>query len=713
VAWPIDGRNTHDAERALFEEVCRRADALTRLQTARRVLTADGVNLLETLAGRHRVQLAGFTGAVAELPPDQLASDLPSAGEAGGVTDLRAPLTRAQDHAGDAGPPLAVILLTDGQHNAADSPVATAADLGERGVPVYPVAIGTRVPPTDIAVTGTQSPASVFKGSDVAVEARVQVNGIGARELVIELQRPGRPPLSERLWHDGKDRSYTVRFQARLDDVGTQALTVVARPAAEETRPENNSRTLAVNVADDKAKVLLIDGEGRWEYHYLASALARDRGTETHTVLFAQPRSGRLSDADLVRSGHPARQLPADPYALTNFDCVILGDVRPAQLSAEERARLERYVSEHGGTLVVVAGQNAMPAAFVGEGADAGADPLARLLPVERPRAVRSAQGFPVIPTADGKMTGFLQMESTPEESERRWSLLPRHFWGTVGRAKPGATVLASYRDDAAEAVKEPGAWERDNALIARQNYGLGRVLFVGLESTWRWRFKAGDTYHHRFWGQAIRWAASDKPLLVGNEFLRFGPRKPAVAQGQEVELIARLSEAARRLGPDAPAAVRVIRQVPGKADEPVSLVTLTRPEDRPRELQARLRDLPPGQYAAELVIPDLADQLHGPSGPDGRPAPLRAPFAVSPRDSTELTDLALNLPLLDELAAKSGGQVYTPETAADLGKLLARREATRTDRVETRLWRSWWALAAFVGLMSLEWIGRKWAGLP
>jgi hypothetical protein len=152
---------------------------------------------------------------------------------------------------------------------------------------------------------------------------------------------------------------------------------------------------------------------------------------------------------------------------------------------------------------------------------------------------------------------------------------------------------------------------------------------------------------------------------------------------------------------------------VPGKADEPVSLVTLSRPEGRPRELQARLRDLPPGEYAAELVIPDLADQLHGPPGPDGRPAPLRAPFAVSPRDSTELTDLALNLPLLDELAAQSGGQVYTPETAAELGELLARREAMRMVRVETRLWRSWWALAAFVGLMSLEWVGRKWAGLP
>src|SRR5207249_3718032 len=88
---------------------------------------------------------------------------------------------------------------------------------------------------------------------------------------------PGRPPLTERIRHDGNDRAYTVRFQARMDEVGTQALTVVARPAPEETRTENNARTLPVNVADDKARVLLIDGEARWEYHYLASARCRRR----------------------------------------------------------------------------------------------------------------------------------------------------------------------------------------------------------------------------------------------------------------------------------------------------------------------------------------------------------------------------------------------------------------------------------------------------
>jgi hypothetical protein len=126
--------------------------------------------------------------------------------------------------------------------------------------------------------------------------------------------------------------------------------------------------------------------------------------------------------------------------------------------------------------------------------------------------------------------------------------------------------------------------------------------------------------------------------------------------------------------------------------------------------MAAKPRDRPPGRYAAELVIPDMADQLRG---PDGNGSPLRAPFTVSPRPSTELTDLATNLPLLEEIAAKTGGRVFTAENANELADLLAQRTAVREYRTETRLWQAWPTLVAFLALVTLEWLARKWAGLP
>src|SRR5262249_33555807 len=153
----------------------------------------------------------------------------------------------------------------------------------------------------------------------------------------------------------------------------------------------------------------------------------------------------------------------------------------------------------------------------------------------------------------------FLQMDSAPDKSEQRWSELPRHFWGVVGRAKPGAVALAYFAGPGADGRKA-GDREREQALVVRQNYGFGRVLVVGLDSTWRWRYKVGAAYHHRFWGQVVRWAASDKPLVAGNEHVRFGTREPVYRQGQEVELSVRLGDEVTPLRPDALAGARIVR---------------------------------------------------------------------------------------------------------------------------------------------------------
>jgi hypothetical protein len=135
--------------------------------------------------------------------------------------------------------------------------------------------------------------------------------------------------------------------------------------------------------------------------------------------------------------------------------------------------------------------------------------------------------------------------------------------------------------------------------------------------------------------------------------------------------------------------------------------------EARPRELQAKLRDLPAGRYVAELVIPELGDQLLAPPGPDGKRPPMRAPFNVAGRPSTEMIDVATNLPLLEEIAAKSGGKVFTAENATELAELLAQKTAVHEFRTDTKLWEAWPTLVVFLVLLTLEWLARKWAGLP
>jgi hypothetical protein len=196
---------------------------------------------------------------------------------------------------------------------------------------------------------------------------------------------------------------------------------------------------------------------------------------------------------------------------------------------------------------------------------------------------------------------------------------------------------------------------------------------------------------------------------LAGNEFVRFGPRAPVVTQGQDVPIAVRFSERAGLLPPGARPAVRLIKLRDAEADEPAGQFELRAVQARSRELEAKLRDLPPGRYAIELVVPDMADQLRAADGS----GPLRAAFTVSPRPTSEMTELATNLPLLAEIAAKSGGRAFTAENAAELVDLLARTTAVHDLHMETRLWQAWPTLAVFLALLTLEWVARKWAGLP
>jgi hypothetical protein len=272
--------------------------------------------------------------------------------------------------------------------------------------------------------------------------------------------------------------------------------------------------------------------------------------------------------------------------------------------------------------------------------------------------------------------------------------------------------VLA-YVADPADENKPLSEREKQQAVIARHNYGFGRVLFVGLDSTWRWRYKTGDKYHHRFWGQAIRWAAADKPLVVGNEWVRFGTPQPIYRQGEEVKIITRLSDKLGPIKPDLLAGARILRLGgPREKEQAVALVPLKPRPAQPRVLEGPLRDLPAGEYAIELAIPDLAAKLSTPGG-EKEPKPLRAPFTLVPSESREMVDLETRWPLLEELAVKSGGKVFTPEDAGELVTLLANQGIPHVEHHEQRIYQWWVILAAVVGLLTLEWVGRKLAGLP
>src|SRR5205823_7445490 len=130
-----------------------------------------------------------------------------------------------------------------------------------------------------------------------------------------------------------------------------------------------------------------------------------------------QPRINRVTEDKLKAAGTPARVMPDDADVLSTYDCVVLGDAETSQLNPDWRDRLEKYVAESGGTLVLVAGKRAMPLEYYGN----DNDPLRKLLPIKQPKVVNLDDGFRFVLTAEGQRAWFLAMGDSPTESKRAW----------------------------------------------------------------------------------------------------------------------------------------------------------------------------------------------------------------------------------------------------------------------------------------------------
>jgi len=700
----------------VFASLQKKAAALSRLEVGRRILGDDGWGLLQKLKAEHGVETLFFAESASSVDNKSRQADSIARG-----SDLRLPLERALVEKGKSETPLlGVVLLSDGRHNIGEGPLPLASRLGRLGVPVYPVALGGEAQP-DLAVLSAKAPATALRGMEFSVQVQVQASRLAAQDILVEVFRKGeKKPLVEakRIAHKGerkgnRDAVYSLSIPLKIEEAGTHGLEVKARlsdKAVKEGTLENNHHAAVVRIVQEKPRVLLVDGDARWEYHYLSTFVTRAPNLEVERVLFQQPRLGLQSEEKLEKIGFARRKLPAPKDGATSddplfgFDCIVLGDVSPEDLPTSDRERLRRYVAERGGTLVLVSGKRHLPLAYAGK-----TDPLEPLLPVtdikvEAPKD----QGFAIALSELGKATPWLALADNPAQSVKTWAELPKHFWGLTGKAKPGATVLATT---AWEEKKEKSSSAR--GVIVQQNFGLGRVLWLGVESTWRFRRWAGDTHHHRFWGQLILWAGTKDLLPAGNQHVRFGSRQPVYSPDQDADLAVRLGTKIALAGIKGKVGMKLVRILPDGKEEVLRNVPLEPNESQPRLFEHKVKGLEPGRYRVEPVLASLEKEVKealAEKGGDGT-------FRVLPTLSKEMLDPAPDPDLLYAIARESGGKAHTPSTLDELVRGLERRIERKEYRHEKRLWRDepfvWWIFALVSGFLTLEWLGRKWAGLP
>ena len=74
------------------------------------------------------------------------------------------------------------------------------------------------------------------------------------------------------------------------------------------------------------------------------------------------------------------------------------------------------------------------------------------------------------------------------------------------------------------------------------QYVGAGKVLFHATDETWRWRWRAGDTFFARYWVQMIRYLSRSK-LFGGEGSVVLATDRREYRQGQPVRFRLRFSD--------------------------------------------------------------------------------------------------------------------------------------------------------------------------
>ena len=642
-----------------------------------------------------------------------------------------------------------VILLSDGRHNAAKRPEELAGKLGLQGVPVCSVVMGGEKAPCDAAVMSVDSPDTVYAKDKIYVSADVKLDGLAGKSVRMTLF-DGEKQVDTRtvIVPEKEDRFRTkVQLSDEPKDVGAHNYKLVVDSFEGEVFANNNEYPFTVSVTEDKTKLLVVEGRPRWEFRYLKNLFAdRDLSVKLQYVLLQPDQiAGRTERPKVPASATrpaievEATSLPGDAREpmkdedvvkeWMKFDVVILGDVDPNALRPVDAEALRKFVVDRGGTLIVIAGAWHMPHNYVDSN-------LANLLPVTFKPLVRSlapegkAAPVPAAPemsfrialTAEGRESVIMRQAVDRDENLRIWNSMSEIYWRyPIEEAKPGASVLAYALPPSPPKFMEPSSapgeasddelaqrrreFERKNALIITQNVPMGQVMFLSFDRTWRMRYREGDTYHHKFWGQVLRWATAGK-LPAGTDFVKLGTdraRYPAHANitvrakvvKQDFSPVVSEQMAVKVSSGQQLVLRRKLRYLPGS----------------PGMYSSEIGELPTGTYRVELDSPDASAVLA--ADKTANVQKVWTEFSVDPYTPAEQVQLDADRGLPSRLASLTGGVVVEPAQAQEVQSALGPGTQVLRERQQYVIWDSWPLLVLIVLLATVEWLTRKKVGLP
>ncbi|MDA1076167.1 MAG: hypothetical protein O3A63_15620 [Proteobacteria bacterium] len=564
------------------------------------------------------------------------------------------------------GTPLAaVVVISDGADN--EHGGRDIADLRARGIPVHTIGIGALHLEGETQLTDVKLPAEAPPNSQVVATVAIRHSSPGPAVLRV---REGNRLLAMQPLDLPADRA-TVRTEIAFDSGsgGIRELNFELSAPEGDILEQNNHVERLLTVTQRRRSVLYLEGEPRWEYKFLQRALQIDDVIDLSLWL-------RTTDRKTYRQGPETATefvdgFPASLAALFAFDLIILGSLPATSLTDAQHGWLEQFVADRGGSLLMLAGRNALD--------DGGwdASPLAHALPVtldrERAPTYQVAEGV-AVPTRNGRSSPITQFDVG--EGHGGWPTLPPLAdVQRLGDLKPAASVLLEH-------IGSTGT----QPLLVTQPYGLGTTAILATSTTWRWQMRTpeDDPRHAQFWRQLIRALAVQAPQ----------PRTLALTE-QEGDIVLRAFGRDEQYRPISGLNATALLTRP---DRTQSQITLT-PGSIPGQLGARVTPGDPGVYRLDVT-------MEGAGSIETITRFIRTGVA-----NQEYFEPTQNQALLQRLSEATGGSYWQPAQVAEIANAITYRSSGIRSTTHLPLWSAPVFFLLLLVLKAADWSLRRWWG--
>ena len=566
-----------------------------------------------------------------------------------------------------------MILVTDGAHNVPQSVERMTRVLRKRNVPVYTLGVGT-TKADDIAITYLIGDDVVFLTEEAKTFVNVTQSGFDGQSVRVTLSLDDREVYFGKHTLSPGETSIPIEYQPF--GTGTYQMRAEIQPLAGEITEENNTYLRTIRVIDEQMRILLIFGNPSWEYRYLAGAFERDKRV-TFEVYMNSVDSRLFTEGD---GGHFIQELPETAEEIgQTYDAIFLSGTPPSELPEGFVEGLPEFVENAGG-FAVIADPAFIPHTMEGT----AMEPLLPIIPGRvAPRAYRDELFAPLQDpvtfdlTDDGDANPLVLFSGNAKENREIWQNLPPIYrYYPAARLKPSAlTLLVTFENEQ----------EEEFPAIVLQSYGKGSVLYMGFDSSWRWRKEYGDRYFRDFWGKAVQYLALPHLLNEAAQSVILAGQETAYT-GEKVNIRAKLSNAdfSPYTGGTVP-------------------MTVTLNEDR-RDIDLFPISGRPGMYRGE-VVPDTNGtlKLALPERFNAKPLELRVMT-----QQREFRNAELNERLLQEISDTTGGLFFNLEDADELLEALIENRPRQSVRIARSLWDSPLLFLFILLFLTSEWVLRK-----